>query len=281
MSRHDRLVTPRRTAWCDVALSTPTTSGRCGQNTGPREMRSSARHPSPRLEPVGRAAARPPPSCSCCTADRPTARESGERKRLAYRRMLPFARMLAAPRPGRLHAALPRTAAGTPPPGTRCVDARWAHRPQLAERYPGVPVVLVGHSMGGRAALGAAGAPERRRGVRAGPLARRLRPGRPARRAHRPDRPRRPRALDRSRPRRTPTPLRAKAARGRGLPVRPAGRGPLHAHPRRRLAHAGAAVRARRHRYRTPRPRDCERPGTARPAGPHAPSSGAEMESAR
>ena len=37
-------------------------------------------------------------------------------------------------------------------------DAEWA-LDELARRFPGVPVVLVGHSMGGRAALGAAGAP--------------------------------------------------------------------------------------------------------------------------
>src|SRR6201991_3105374 len=38
------------------------------------------------------------------------------------------------------------------------LDADWALG-EIAERHPGVPVVLVGHSMGGRAALGAAGAP--------------------------------------------------------------------------------------------------------------------------
>jgi len=37
-------------------------------------------------------------------------------------------------------------------------DTRWALT-ELATRYPGAPVALVGHSMGGRAALGAAGAP--------------------------------------------------------------------------------------------------------------------------
>ena len=36
-------------------------------------------------------------------------------------------------------------------------DAQWA-LDQLGRRFPDVPVVLVGHSMGGRAALGAAGA---------------------------------------------------------------------------------------------------------------------------
>ncbi|WP_323961167.1 prolyl oligopeptidase family serine peptidase [Arthrobacter sp. JZ12] len=38
-------------------------------------------------------------------------------------------------------------------------DARWALE-RISEQHPGMPVYLLGHSMGGRTALGAAGAPQ-------------------------------------------------------------------------------------------------------------------------
>lgn len=88
---------------------------------------------------------------------RSASRESGERRRLTYWRMRPFARDLAA-------AGLPvfvlryRYRGWNAPDRDALRDARWALG-ELDLRFPGVPVVLLGHSMGGRAALGAAGAP--------------------------------------------------------------------------------------------------------------------------
>lgn len=82
------------------------------------------------------------------------------RGRLAYRRMLPFARALrAADRRAEKGAGglavwvLRYRHRGWNVPDLDPVhDARWA-LDQARERHPGVPVVLVGHSMGGRAAL--------------------------------------------------------------------------------------------------------------------------------
>jgi alpha-beta hydrolase superfamily lysophospholipase len=83
--------------------------------------------------------------------------ESSERKRLAYRRMLPFAWTLAR-RGLAVYTLRYRVRGWNAPARDALVDARWATA-AMAERHPGVPVVLLGHSMGGRAALGAAGAP--------------------------------------------------------------------------------------------------------------------------
>lgn len=88
---------------------------------------------------------------------RSASHDSGARRGLAYRRMRPFARDLAA-------AGLPvfllryRYRGWNAPDRDALRDARWALA-ELDRHFPGVPVVLVGHSMGGRAALGAAGAP--------------------------------------------------------------------------------------------------------------------------
>lgn len=77
------------------------------------------------------------------------------RGRLAYRRMLPFGRALRrAGRPGGLAVWMLRyRVRGWNAPDLDPVrDARWA-LDQVRERHGDVPVVLVGHSMGGRAAL--------------------------------------------------------------------------------------------------------------------------------
>ena len=79
--------------------------------------------------------------------------------RLAYLRMLPIAR--AIHREGRRDGVevrlLRNRVHGWNAPGLDpVVDARWALERIHAE-HPGVPVVLVGHSMGGRAALHVAG----------------------------------------------------------------------------------------------------------------------------
>jgi len=82
---------------------------------------------------------------------------SGERKGLAYWRMVPFAAMLA-------HEDLAvyllryRVRGWNAPARDAVRDAAWAVG-EIARRHPGTSVVLLGHSMGGRAALDAAGEP--------------------------------------------------------------------------------------------------------------------------
>ena len=111
----------------------------------------------PRLEPIGRPPAQPPAVVLVLHGGRARSTENGERKRLTYRRMLPFARMFA--RCGlAVYVLRYRVRGWNAPVRDALVDARWATA-ALAERHQGVPVVLLGHSMGGRAALGAAGAP--------------------------------------------------------------------------------------------------------------------------
>ncbi|MCY7340951.1 MAG: alpha/beta hydrolase [Pseudonocardia sp.] len=110
----------------------------------------------PRLEVVGRAHAAPSAVVLVLHGGRTHSRESGERKRLTYRRMIPFAYDLARRGPA-VFMLRYRYRGWNAPARDALHDAQWALR-ELAERHPGTPVVLVGHSMGGRAALGAAGA---------------------------------------------------------------------------------------------------------------------------
>lgn len=110
----------------------------------------------PRLEPVGREQAAPSALVLVLHGGRAHSRESGERKRLTYRRMVPFARALAGTGPS-VYMLRYRFRGWNAPAKDALRDAQWALG-ELAEQHPGVPVVLVGHSMGGRAALGAAGA---------------------------------------------------------------------------------------------------------------------------
>jgi pimeloyl-ACP methyl ester carboxylesterase len=113
----------------------------------------------PRIEPVGEtAAAGAGPSAIVLVlhGGRAHSRESGERKRLTYRRMLPFARALAKHRSLAVFVLRYRYRGWNAPANDAQRDAEWA-LDELARRHPGVPVVLLGHSMGGRAALGAAG----------------------------------------------------------------------------------------------------------------------------
>jgi acetyl esterase/lipase len=110
----------------------------------------------PRLDAVGVPPANPPATVLVLHGGRARSRESGERKRLTYRRMLPFAWMLA--RGGlEVHVLRYRFRGWNAPVRDALLDAQWAVR-ELTRRHPGRPIVLVGHSMGGRAALGAAGA---------------------------------------------------------------------------------------------------------------------------
>lgn len=116
----------------------------------------------PRLEPVGAEPVAPPAIVLVLHGGRAHSREPGDRNRLAYLRMLPIARMLAAPRRGGPAPAVfvlrYRFRGWNGPARDALHDAEWA-LDQLHRRFPGTPVALVGHSMGGRAALGAAGAP--------------------------------------------------------------------------------------------------------------------------
>jgi alpha-beta hydrolase superfamily lysophospholipase len=89
-------------------------------------------------------------------------REPVEALHLSPARMVPFARHLH--RAGRKHGlavwSLRNSVRGWNGPDMSPVqDARWALR-QIEEQHPGVPVFLVGHSMGGLTAVCAAGHPQ-------------------------------------------------------------------------------------------------------------------------
>ncbi|HEY0168003.1 MAG TPA: alpha/beta hydrolase [Jatrophihabitans sp.] len=82
---------------------------------------------------------------------------------VAVLRMVPFARRIARRGAGRVAVARLRyasrgwnAATGSPAPVN---DAEWALR-QLTERFAGLPISVVGHSMGGRTALRIGGHPQ-------------------------------------------------------------------------------------------------------------------------
>jgi pimeloyl-ACP methyl ester carboxylesterase len=78
---------------------------------------------------------------------------------LAYLRMVPFAKDIARRGDGVAVYLLKNRYRGWNPPHEHPVqDARWALE-QVRLRHGDIPVVLVGHSMGGRVALRVAGAP--------------------------------------------------------------------------------------------------------------------------
>jgi alpha-beta hydrolase superfamily lysophospholipase len=111
----------------------------------------------PRYEPVGTTPDAPRAVVLVLHGGRARSRESGERKRMAYLRMVPFARDLQKQAELGVFMLRYRFRGWNAPANDAQRDAEWALA-ELARTYPGVPVVLVGHSMGGRAALGAAGA---------------------------------------------------------------------------------------------------------------------------
>lgn len=111
----------------------------------------------PRVDPVGGTPSGPTAIVLVLHGGRAHSRESGERKRLTYRRMLPFARALAKHDELAVFVLRYRYRGWNAPAKDAQRDAGWALE-ELARRYPDVPVVLLGHSMGGRAALGVAGA---------------------------------------------------------------------------------------------------------------------------
>jgi alpha/beta superfamily hydrolase len=76
---------------------------------------------------------------------------------LSVLRMIPIARRLARAGAGELAVyRLLNSRRGWEPGGTPVDDARWA-LVELAQRHPRLPAALVGHSLGGRAAVLAAG----------------------------------------------------------------------------------------------------------------------------
>jgi len=80
---------------------------------------------------------------------------------LSYRRMVPIAAALhraVGPRGAAVWLVRNRVRGWNEPGGDPVVDARWALA-KVGVEHPGVPVVVVGHSMGGRAALRVAGDP--------------------------------------------------------------------------------------------------------------------------
>jgi dienelactone hydrolase len=80
-------------------------------------------------------------------------------RQLAVLRMLPFATALHGT-PGLAVARLRfRVRGWNGDLRSPVTDARWA-LDELARRFPGAPVALVGHSMGGRTAIHVAGAPD-------------------------------------------------------------------------------------------------------------------------
>ncbi|RZS43379.1 alpha/beta hydrolase family protein [Herbihabitans rhizosphaerae] len=88
-----------------------------------------------------------------------TGRQRAHRLRLAYLRMLPFGTNLAASTVDdgvAVWLLRYRYRGWNAPHEDPIEDARWALA-RARERHPGVPVVLVGHSMGGRVALRVAG----------------------------------------------------------------------------------------------------------------------------
>jgi alpha-beta hydrolase superfamily lysophospholipase len=117
---------------------------------------AAATAPLPRIEAVGPLPPAPPAAVLVLHGGRAASRASGERRRLAYWRMVPFALPLA--RAGlAVHLLRYRYRGWNGAAADAARDAEFGVA-AVAARHPGLPVVLLGHSMGGRAALLAAGA---------------------------------------------------------------------------------------------------------------------------
>ncbi|MCW0214555.1 MAG: lysophospholipase [Pseudonocardia sp.] len=112
----------------------------------------------PRLDPVGREVPDPAGLVLLAHGGRSGGHESGERRRLTYWRMLPFARNLHRAAPELGVSMLRYRHRGWNGPDRDAQRDAESMLTELRRRHPGVPIVLVGHSMGGRAVLRAAGA---------------------------------------------------------------------------------------------------------------------------
>lgn len=108
----------------------------------------------PRLETFGPVPTAPDGVVLVLHGGRSVSRDPA-RRGLAYLRMLPFARAVGTPRTA-VHLLRYRYRGWNGPARDALHDAEWAVA-QAGRLHPGAPIVLVGHSMGGRAALGAAG----------------------------------------------------------------------------------------------------------------------------
>jgi pimeloyl-ACP methyl ester carboxylesterase len=106
----------------------------------------------PRLEPVGTPPESPRGLVVVAHGGRSRSTDSGERRRLTYWRMLPFARALTHPDLAVVMVRYRHRGWNGP--------AQDAARDVAALLTSDLPTVLVGHSMGGRAVLHAAGAPQ-------------------------------------------------------------------------------------------------------------------------
>ncbi|MFC5993125.1 alpha/beta hydrolase family protein [Pseudonocardia hispaniensis] len=112
----------------------------------------------PRLEPVRGGPADPASVVLVLHGGRAVSHEpAGRRRRLAYLRMLPFARMLSSAGPT-VYLLHYRYRGWNAPAMDAVVDTRWA-LDEIGRRHPRSRTALLGHSMGGRAALRAADAP--------------------------------------------------------------------------------------------------------------------------
>lgn len=110
----------------------------------------------PRVQPVGIAVG-PTALVLVLHGGRAHSHDDPHRLRPARLRMLPFARMLAAvPNAPAVWMLRYRYRGWNAPAMDALLDTEWALE-QAEARYRGIPVVLVGHSMGGRAALRATG----------------------------------------------------------------------------------------------------------------------------
>ena len=109
------------------------------------------------LEPAGTARA----VALVLHGGRVSSREPVHARDLSVARMIPFARALhgsGAPYGLEVWRVRNRVRGWNGADESPVGDARWA-LDRIADRHPGVPVVLVGHSMGGRTALRVAGHP--------------------------------------------------------------------------------------------------------------------------